>query len=147
MSLRSIFARRSTAESIRRMKAVIGVLDHDLDELAARLNDPIPTRALSDAEWSAAEAARAAVEQDLRHLEAEAAVVAMQASDWRAKAALAAQRGDPALADQAHARAAEAEQAQQSYAREIGAVRTFLREWTVRISRAAEGVRDEGARR
>jgi hypothetical protein len=26
-------------------------------------------------------------------------------------------------------------------------VRTFLREWTVRISRAAEGVRDEGARR
>ncbi|HVX41352.1 MAG TPA: hypothetical protein VHB25_17440 [Gemmatimonadaceae bacterium] len=121
------------------MRAMIGVLDEDLSTLATQLAAPIPPRTLTEAEWQDAEHARVAVEQDLRGLEAEAAVIAMQAADWRAKADLAAQRGDTALADQAHVRAAEAEQTRHSYAEEIGAIRGFLREWAARITRADPG--------
>jgi hypothetical protein len=136
MPLRSIHSRRTTTDAVRRMRAVLGVLDQELTELATQLAEPVPTRMLSDSEWNAAEAARAAVERDLWQLEAEGAVVRAQANDWRAKAALAAQRGDVPLADQARVRSAEAEQVARSYAQEISAVRVFLQEWAIRVTRA-----------
>jgi hypothetical protein len=136
MTLRSVFSRRTTSDAVRRMKAVLGILDHDLTELAAQLTEPIPERALSDVEWRTAETARAAVEQDLRQLEAEAAVVATQVSDWQSKAAMAAQRGHGQLAEQARVRAAEADEVYRSYGQEIDSVRIFLHEWSVRVRRA-----------
>ena len=139
MTLRSIFARRTTADAVRKMRAVLGVLDQDLAELETQFAEPIPATTLSDPEWQAAEGARAAVAKDLGGLEAEAAVVAAQVSDWRAKEALAAQRGDVALAEQARLRAAEAEQTYRSYTREIAGVRVFLHEWAARVTRADSG--------
>ena len=121
------------------MRAVLGVLDHDLAELETQLAEPIPVTTLSEAEWQAAEAARAAVAKDLHALEAEAAVVAAQMNDWRAKEALAAQRGDARLAEQARVRAAEAEQIYRSYTQEIAGVRVFLHEWAARVTRADSG--------
>jgi hypothetical protein len=118
------------------MRAILGVFDQDLTGLAAWLAEPVPARMLSNTEWAAAEAARIAIERDLRGLEAEAAVVAIQASDRRAKAALAEQHGDVPLAQQAHARAAEADQRSRSYVQEINEVRIFLHEWAVRVTRA-----------
>ena len=135
MGLRSVFSRRTTTDALRRMRAVLGVIDDDLAEVATQLAAPIPDATLSDAEWLRAEAARRAVERDLRELEAEAAVVAVQLGDWRAKAALAAQRGDVPLAEQARVRVADAEQIYQSYTQEIGAVRAFLQEWAARVRR------------
>jgi hypothetical protein len=44
MPLSFAFSRRTTADAIRRMRAVLGVLDHDLDALAAQLAEPIPVR-------------------------------------------------------------------------------------------------------
>lgn len=117
------------------MKAIIGVLDDDLERLATQLATPLPTRTLSESEWREAEAARAAVERDLRTLEMEAAVIAVQLNDWRAKEAMAAQRGDAALAEQARLRAAETEQVYQSHKEEIGAARAFLNEWAARVHR------------
>lgn len=135
MGLRSVFSRRTTTDALRRMRALLGVIDDDLAEIATQLAAPIPDATLSDAEWLRAEAARRAVERDLRELEAEAAVVAVQLGDWRAKAAFSAQRGDVPLAEQARVRVADAEQVYQSYTQEIGAVRAFLQEWAARVRR------------
>src|SRR4051812_40345134 len=101
MSLRSVFSRRTTTDAIRRMKAVVGVLDDDIADLGIQLAAPLPAKILSEEEWQRAETARAAVQQDLRGLQAEAAVLAVQLNDWRAKAAMASQRGDGPLARQA----------------------------------------------
>src|SRR5262245_28950292 len=124
MGLRSVFSRRTTTDAVRRMRAVLGVVDDDLAELATQLTVPIPDRTLSESEWQSAEAARTAIEHDLRGLETEAAVIAVQLQDWRAKAALATQRGDVPIAEQARLRAAEVEQVYSSYTQEISAVRT-----------------------
>ena len=136
MTLRSVFARRTTADAVRKMRAVLGVLDHDLAELATQLTEPISATTLSEPEWRAAEAPRGTVQQDLRRLELEAAVVATQVSDWRAKELLAAQRGDGLLAEQARVRAAEADHIHRAYTQEIAAVRVFLHEWAARVSRS-----------
>jgi phage shock protein A len=119
------------------MKAVLGVLDQERSELGTILADPIRATTLSEIEWQAAEAARAAVEQNLRGLAVEAAVLVAQATDWRSKAALAEHRGDTQLAEQARVRAAEVEQTYRSYTQEMSAVRAFLQEWAVRVTRAS----------
>src|SRR3954469_24185583 len=136
MTLRSVHFRRATTDAIRRTTAVLGVLDQDLTELNTFLAEPIRPTTLSETAWQAAEAARAAVEQDLRGFEAETVVLVAQLTDWRSKAALAAQRGDTQLAEQARLRAAEFEQVYRSHTREISAVRVFLQEWAVRVRRA-----------
>jgi hypothetical protein len=139
MTLRSVHSRRSTTDAVRRMRAVLGVLDQDLDERGADLALPIPATTLSETEWQAAEAARAAVEQSLRELRAEAAVVLAQTNDWRGKAVLAAQRGDAQLAEQARIRGAEGEQVYRSYVEEMNSIRAFLQEWAVRVTRDVSG--------
>jgi hypothetical protein len=139
MTLRFVHSPRTTTDAVRRARAVLGVFDQDLTRLAAQLADPVPSRVLSEAEWDAAEAARVTVERDLRGLEAEAAVISAQANDWRAKATLANQRGDMPLAEQAQIRAAQTAQLSDSYRQEINAVRAFLQEWAVRVTRAPSG--------
>jgi hypothetical protein len=139
MALRSIFSRRTASDALRRMTAVVGVLDDDLADLASRLAEPLPARTLSDTEWQAAEAARVTVEHSLRELELDVAVATAQANDWRAKAVSAAERGDSPLADQARFRAAEADEIVRSYTQELCAVRVFLQEWAVRVARADSG--------
>jgi hypothetical protein len=135
MTLRSVHSRTATTDAVRRMRAVLRVLDHDLAECGAYLTVPIPATTLSETEWQAAEAARAAVEHSLRGLEVEAAVVLAQANDWRAKAVAAAQRGDSQLVEQARIRCADVERVYRSYVEEMSSVRVFLQEWTVRVTR------------
>jgi peptidoglycan hydrolase CwlO-like protein len=123
-------------DAIRRMRAVVEVLDRDLAQYQTLVATPIPAAALSDAQWERAEAARSAVVQNLRELEQTAAAAATQANNWQAKAEQAARLGQPLLAEQAHLRAEEADAEQRVYAQEVAAVRVFLDEWAVRVTRA-----------
>lgn len=123
-------------DAVRRLRAVIEVLDGDLAQYEVMVATPIPATVLSAAQWERAEAARIAVDQNLRELEDAAAAAATEANDWRAKAEQAARLGQPSLAEQARLRAEESDAEQRVYTQEVAAVRVFLDEWAVRVTRA-----------
>ncbi|HEY9227646.1 MAG TPA: hypothetical protein VIP11_13405 [Gemmatimonadaceae bacterium] len=135
MRLRSCSAPR-VEDAIRRMRAVLEVLDVDLARYQLLLETPIPATVLSDAQWDRAESARIALERSLDELERATATAARMASDWRAKAALAESRGEPLVAEGARLRATEADAEHRLYAQETAAVRVFLNEWAVRVTRS-----------
>jgi hypothetical protein len=122
-----------------RMQAVVGVLDEDLAAYELLLATPLPYAELPADVWPAAEAARQRVEESLRSTERATAHAVAGARSWREKAALATTRGNAGLAEQANERAAAAAREATAYARESGAIRVFLTEWDVRISRATSG--------
>jgi len=130
--------------AVRRMRAVVCVLDEDLAAYERLLATPIPYAELSADDWSGAQAARQRVEESLRSTELAAADAIAGARSWCEKAALATARGRAQLAEQALKHAAAAERAATAYAREGSAIRVFLTEWDVRISRAAS-VESSGA--
>src|SRR5262249_49185306 len=118
--------------AVRRMRAVVGVLDEDLATYERLLATPLPYAALPADAWPAAEAARRRVEESLRGTELAAADAVARARSWREKAALASTCGRAQLAEQARGRAATADHEATAYVRESSAIRVFLAEWDVR---------------
>ena len=84
--------------AVRRMRAVIGVLDEDLATADRLFGAPLQRTELPPDVWRRAEAARQRVELSLTMLEGAAADASRRARDWQEKAVLAIGRGDAALA-------------------------------------------------
>jgi len=122
--------------AVRRMRAIIGVLDEDL-AAADRLFGAPPQRAeLPPDAWKRAEAARQEVELSLTVLEGAAADASRRAQDWREKAVLAVGRRDAALAHQAMNQAEMAADEATALTVECKELQIFLTEWAVRVSQA-----------
>lgn len=122
--------------AVRRMHAVVGVLDEDLATYERLLATPLPCAEVPADAWRGAEADRRRVEESLRRTELAAAEATASARSWREKATVATARGNARLADQALERATDADREAAEYARERSAIRVFLTEWNVRIIRS-----------
>jgi hypothetical protein len=121
---------------IRRMRAVIGVLDEDLATADRLFNAPLARAELPPNAWERAEVARRQLEERVTAAEHAAADASRRAEDWQQKAVLAIGRGDAALARQAIERADEAKEEVAALTLECAELRVFLTEWAVRITKA-----------
>jgi hypothetical protein len=127
--------------AVRRMRAVVRVLDEDLATAADVLRKPFPPSELSAAAWGAAESDRPAVDESFHMTKRAATAADEQARDWRSKAALARRRGEEQLAEQAERCAERAERAAKEYASESAAIEAFLIAWDARKATAESGER------
>jgi len=131
--------------AIRRLRAVIAILDEDIAAVDRTLGSPLTRTELSPVAWKKAEAARRLVEESLEETERAAADAAQRAQDWYAKAELAVGRGDVVLARQAMTQAETAAEQAATLTCECNELQVFLAEWAVRVTQARPPTLPEAA--
>jgi hypothetical protein len=131
--------------AIRRMRAIIHVLDEDLATADRLFGTPLQRAELSPDVWKRAEAARQQVELSLTALEGAAADASRRARNWQEKAVLAVGRRDEALARQAIDQAGMAADEAAALTVECKELQIFLTEWAVRVSQAPAATHPEAA--
>jgi hypothetical protein len=131
--------------AIRRMRAIIDVLDEDLATADRLFGAPLQRAELSPDVWKRAEAARQQVELSLTALEGAAADASRRARNWQEKAVLAVGRGDAASARQAIDQAGMAADEAAALTVECKELQIFLTEWAVRVSQAPAATHPEVA--
>ena len=131
--------------AVRRMRAIIGVLDEDLATADRLFGVPLQRAELPPDVWTRAEAARRQVELSLMVLEAAAADASRRAQDWKQKAVLAVGRGDAAMARQAMDQAEIATDEAAKQALVCQELQIFLTEWAVRVSQEPATTHPEAA--
>lgn len=122
--------------AIRRMRAIIGVLDEDLAIAERRLDVPVAPVELPPEVWERAEAARRDIVLSLAATEAVAADASRRARHWEENFAAAVQRGDDFFARQASKQAAMASDEAAALTLECRELQVFLTEWAVRVRQA-----------
>ena len=131
--------------AIRRMRALLGVLDEDLATANRTSGAPLARAELAPLDWERAEAARRLVEDSLTEIERAAATASRRARSWHSKAELAVRRGDVALARQAMVQAETAVEEAATLTFECQELQVFLTEWAVRIPQPLPTTRPEAA--
>ena len=122
--------------AVRRMRAVIAVLDEDLATADRLFDAPLARAELPPDLWKRADAARQKVEHSLTAIEEAAEDASRRAKSWQEKAMLAVGRADAALARQAMDNAERAADEAAALTLECQALRVFLTEWAVRVTQA-----------
>lgn len=117
---------RSLAEAVRRLNALVRVLDEDLRDFEVPNSIPEGLRDLSGEDGAAARGAIRLVEASLEQLERPAVEARRGAQDWLVRERRAKEGGHSALARQAHRRAEQEEEKAAAYEREIAAMRELL---------------------
>lgn len=122
--------------AIRRMRAIIGVLDEDLANAEGMVDVPLAPVELPPDVWELAEAARRDVELRLVATEAAAADASQRARLWEEKIVTAVERGDHALARRASDQREVASDEAAALTLESRELQVFLTEYAIRVRRA-----------